>query len=431
MNLLSVPAKIKKKLNNKFVKNIGWLTGAELVIRVIRLLTTVVLARFLTKYDYGLAAIVLTTYEFTYVFTDIGIGAKLIQADRDELEDLCQNAYWLSWVLYVGLFLTQALVSFPIAWFYGESKLILPISVLGLVFLITPTAVVQAILLRRENRLEIRAINNAAVQGSSNLLSLVLAYFLGPMGFGVWAIVLPKVVVAPLWAYIYLRNHSWRPSGGFRKDKWVEIFQFGKNVLGIELLKTLRTNLDYLLVGRFLGIKELGIYFFAFNAGLGISLSIIKSINAALLPHLCEMRESLSRLKRQYYKSLKAIAALIVPLALLQSSLAPFYVPIVFGEKWVEAIPVLMIICLSAIPRPFGEAASQLMVTIGRPDIDFRWSVIFTFIFTVSIFIGVQWQAIGVAAAVLAVHAIALPLYTIWAARYTFKPRDRYSPHQA
>ncbi|MEB3830751.1 lipopolysaccharide biosynthesis protein [Phormidium sp. CCY1219] len=421
--IATVQQKVKKKLNNKFVQNIGWLTGAEMAIRVIRLLTTVVLARFLTKYDYGLAAIVLTTYEFTFVFTDIGIGAKLVQADEDELEDLCKNAYWLSWVLYSGLFLGQCLASFPIAWFYGDRNLILPICVMGMVLLITPKAVVQAILLRRENRLEIRAINNTAVQGSSNLMSLALAYFLGPLGFGVWAIVIPKVLVAPLWVYIYLRNHSWRPSGGFRKDKWGEIFNFGKNVLGVELLKTLRTNLDYLLVGRFLGIKELGIYFFAFNAGLGISLSIIKSIKAALLPHLCNMRENLSQMKGQYYKSLKAIAALIIPLAVLQSSLAPFYVPIVFGEKWIEAIPVLMLICLSAIPRPFGQAASQLMIAIGRPDIDFRWNVIFTFMFTLSIFFGVQWQAIGVAIAVLIIHAIALPAYTFWASRYAFNKK--------
>ncbi|WP_254568469.1 lipopolysaccharide biosynthesis protein [Oscillatoria sp. HE19RPO] len=416
MNFATFQTKVKKKLNNKFVQNIGWLTGAEFAIRVIRLLTTVVLARFLTQYDYGLAAIVLTTYEFTRVFTDIGIGAKLIQAEPEELEDLCRNAYWMSWVIYSGLFLIQALVAFPIAWFYSDTNLVLPIVVLGGVFLVTPVGVVQAILLRRENRLEIQALNHVAVQGTSNLLSLVFAV----LGFGIWAIVIPKLMVTPLWAYIYIRNHSWRPKGGFRSEKWKEIFGFGKNVLGVELLKTLRTNLDYLLVGRFLGITELGIYFFAFNAGLGISLSIIKSINAALLPHLCSMREDWSKMKKQFYKSLKLIAALIIPLALLQSSMAPFYVPIVFGEKWIEAIPVLMIICISAIPRPFGNAASQLMVAIGRPDIDLKWNIIFTTVFTISLFVGLQWQVVGLAITVLLVHAIALPAYTIWASRYAF-----------
>ncbi|MCT7963199.1 lipopolysaccharide biosynthesis protein [Laspinema sp. D1] len=416
MNFATFQTKVKKKLNNKFVQNIGWLTGAEFAIRVVRLLTTVVLARFLTQYDYGLAAIVLTTYEFTRVFTDIGIGAKLIQAEPEELEDLCRNAYWLCWVLYSGLFLAQAIVAFPIAWFYSDTNLILPIAVLGGVFLITPIGVVQAILLRRENRLEIQALNHTLVQGSSNLLSLVFAI----LGLGIWAIVIPQLLVTPLWAYIYLRHHSWRPSGGFRKEKWAEIFGFGKNVLGIELLKTLRTNLDYLLVGRFLGITELGIYFFAFNAGLGISLSIIKSINSALLPHLCSMRQDWGRMKQQFYKSLKVIGGLIIPLALLQSTLAPFYVPIVFGEKWIEAIPVLMIICISAIPRPFGDAASQLMIAIGRPDIDFKWNIIFTLVFTLSLFVGIQWQVIGLALTVLIVHVIALPAYTIWASRYAF-----------
>jgi PST family polysaccharide transporter len=416
MNFATFQTKVKKKLNNKFVQNIGWLTGAEFAIRVVRLMTTVVLARFLTQYDYGLAAIVLTTYEFTFVFTDIGIGAKLIQADPEELEDLCRNAYSMSWVLYGGLFLIQGLVAFPIAWFYSDTNLVLPIAVLGGVFLVTPLGVVQAILLRRENRLEIQALNRVAVQGTSNILSLVFAV----LGFGIWAIVIPKLMVTPLWVYIYRRHHSWRPRGGFRSEKWQEIFGFGKNVLGVELLKTLRTNLDYLLVGRFLGITELGIYFFAFNAGLGISLSIIKSINSALLPHLCSLRQDRAKMKQQFYKSLKVIAALIIPLALFQSTMAPFYVPIVFGEKWIEAIPVLMIICISAIPRPFGNAASQLMVAIGRPDIDFKWNIIFTTVFTISLFVGIQWQVVGLAITVLLVHAIALPAYTIWASRYAF-----------
>ncbi|MGL5193692.1 MAG: lipopolysaccharide biosynthesis protein [Chroococcales cyanobacterium] len=416
MNFATFQTKVKKKLNNKFVQNIGWLTGAEFAIRVVRLMTTVVLARFLTQYDYGLAAIVLTTYEFTHVFTDIGIGAKLIQAEPEELEDLCRNAYWLSWVLYSGLFIAQAIVAFPIAWFYSDTNLIFPIAVLGGVFLITPLGVVQAILLRRENRLEIQALNHTAVQGTSNFLCLIFAV----LGWGIWAIVIPKLMVTPLWVYIYRRNHSWRPQGGFRNDKWKEIFGFGKNVLGIELLKTLRTNLDYILVGRFLGITELGIYFFAFNAGLGISLSIIKSINAALLPHLCALRQDWGKMKKQFYKSLKVIASLIIPLALFQSTMAPFYVPIVFGERWIEAIPVLMLICLSAIPRPFGDAASQLMVAIGRPDIDFKWNIIFTTIFAISLFIGLQWQVVGLAITVLLVHAIALPGYTIWATRYAF-----------
>jgi len=195
---------------------------------------------------------------------------------------------------------------------------------------------------------------------------------------------------------------------------------FGRNVLGVELLKTLRNNMDYLIIGRFLGLQELGVYYFAFNAGLGISLGVINAIDTSLFPHLCAVRSDLSQLWERYRSSLKTIAFAIVPLVLLQSSLAPFYVPILFGQKWVEAIPVLILICLSAIPRPFADATSHLLLAVDKSQIDLRWNLLFTGVFTLSLLIGVQWQSLGVAIAVLVTHTVLLPLFFLWGTRYVF-----------
>ncbi len=419
----NVRDKLKQTLANKFIRNLGWLSGAELINRVIRLATTIVLARFFTSYDYGLVAIVVATYEFMEVFTKIGISAKLIQADENDFEALCNGAYWLSWVIFIGIALIQCLASFPIAWFYQDMNLVSPICVFAIAYLIVPISTIQYSLLLRENRLSIRALATLATTSSSNILSLILA----ASGMGVWAIVFSRVLTAPIWTYIHYTNHPWRPTGGFTTHRWPEIFQFGKNLLGVELLNTLRNNLDYLLVGRFLGLEELGFYYFAFNAGLGISLSLTTAIRTALLPHFCSARISLQALKQQFFKSLRIISLMIVPLVLLQTSLAPLYVPLVFGQKWIPAIPVLMLICLSAIPRPLGDAASQLLIAIGQPNLDFKWNIIFTVIFTLGLWIGVQWQSIGVAISVLAVHAIALPTFAIWATRYTFRTQPAES----
>ena len=127
--------KLRKKFlsqDGKFLQNLGWLGISGAVNRLTRLLTTIVLARFLTQYDYGLAAIVLTTNEFVRVFTRNGIGIKLIQADEEKVESLAQSAYWLNWMIFTGLFLVQCIAAFPIAFIYGDQQLILPICVMGL-----------------------------------------------------------------------------------------------------------------------------------------------------------------------------------------------------------------------------------------------------------------------------------------------------------
>jgi teichuronic acid exporter len=407
-----------EKFNNPFVQNIGWMGASGAVIRIFRLITTVGLARFLSPYDFGLVAIVLTTNEFVQVFSRNGIAAKLIQADEADIEELSQSAYWLGWLVFITLFLLQCLAAFPIAWFYHDNQIILPICFMATSYLLIPLADVQAARIQRENRIKVIALSNTLQITTDNILSLALAFG----GLGMWAIVLPKVLVVPIWIYVICSNHSWRPQGKFTTKHWGNLLDFGRNVLGVELLKTLRNNMDYLIIGRFLGLQELGVYYFAFNAGLGISLGVINAIDTSLFPHLCAVRSDLSQLWERYRSSLKTIAFAIVPLVLLQSSLAPFYVPILFGQKWVAAIPVLILICLSAIPRPFADATSHLLLAVDKSQIDLRWNLLFTGVFTLSLLIGVQWQSLGVAIAVLATHAVLLPLFVLWGTRYVFTP---------
>jgi O-antigen/teichoic acid export membrane protein len=408
--------KINKKLSNQFLRNFGWLGLSEVILRIVRLVFTVILARFLTPEDYGLAAIVLAVGEFTRIFLDVGIWWKIIQADQQDLEDLCNSSYWLNWVVYPGIFIVQCLLAFPVSWFYQNERLILPICITAIPYLIAPLSSIQYALLHRENKLKIVAAINTVANSSNYILGALFA----SLGMGLWAIILPGVLFYPIGCFIKNKCHSWRPTTGFTREGWKEIWAFGKNTLGVQLLKVLRNNLDYLIVGRFLGIKELGLYFFGFNAGLGISLSVINALSSALLPHLTEARPDKLEFKKRYFSSLKIIGLIITPLVLLQSSLAPFYVPIIFGHKWILAIPILILICLSAIPRPFADAASQLLIAIGKPNLDLRWNVLFTVIFAGALLIGVQWQAIGVATVVLLIHLIFLPLFTVWATRYVF-----------
>jgi teichuronic acid exporter len=410
---------LKSKLSNNFVRNLGWLGIGQIVIRISRLLTTVVLARSLSSYEYGLAALVLTTYEFVNIFTYVGITAKIIQVEEEKLEDVCNSAYWLNWAIFGSLFVIQCIAAFPIAWFYQDQRLIMPICVLAFIYLMGPIGNIQGALIRRENRLKIISLSNTLEISVGNVLTAIFAF----LGFGMWAIILPRLLAYPIGVYVNFKNHPWRLSQGFTTQGWRDIFDYGRHFLGIALLTTLRNNLDYLIVGRFVGVQELGLYFFAFNAGLGISLTIINSITAALFPHLCALRSNQEQFRKQYFSSLKVIALIMIPFVFLQSSLAPFYVPIVFGPKWVAAIPILILICLSAIPRPFGAAASTLLTAVGKPNLSLRWDLVFTVAFAGALLIGVHWQAMGVAIAVLVTHVLLLPLFTVLASRYVFSAK--------
>lgn len=412
--------KFKKILSGRYIRNVGWLGIAELINRIFRLGTTITLARVFSPQEYGLMAIIYTTLDLTTVFTlKYGISAKIIQSEKHHLTTICNTCYWLNWLLCGSIFLIQCLVAFPIAWFYSDRQIILPICAAALVYLIFPLFMVNSALIERENRLKITALCNASQSFISNSITIILAV----LGMGVWSIVWAMVLSTPVWVFITWNNSNWRPPRNLTFEYWREIANFGKNLLGVEILNKLRMNIDYLLVGKFLGVEALGIYFFAFNAGSGITTNVVYAFTSALFPHLCEVRENRIKLQKQYYSSLKSIALILVPLVLIQSSLAPLYVPIIFGKKWIPAVPILIMICLSVIPRTFFWTTSMLLNSINKTHITLYLDVIFTIIFTISILIAVQKGIYWVAAAVLLSHAIILPIFIIWASRQVFSKK--------
>lgn len=414
--------RVKQLLSGQFIRNVGWLGTAELVNRIFRLGTTVTLARMFSSQDYGAMALIYTILEFANVFTlRGGIGAKIIQADEKDIEAVCNTSFWLNLILCVSVFLCQCIAAFPIAQFYGNQQLVFPICLLACIYLIYPLFMVNSALIERNNHLKITALCNVAQAFVGNIVTVVLAL----LGMGVWAVVIPIVLSTSVWVFITWINNPWRPPTKFSLDKWREVLNFGKNMLAIEFLNKIRNNLDYLIVGKFLGAEQLGIYFFAFNAGSGISMNVINTFMSALYPHICAVREDWLEFRKRYINNLKKILSIVIPLILTQSILAPIYVPIIFGEKWNAAVPILIIICLSVILRVFGWANSLLLTAVDKTHINLNLNIIFTVLFSATILLTVQWGIFWVAVSILVIHIIYVPLSFLWSYRYVFYNRNR------
>ena len=414
--LATALSQLRGHLASPFGRNLGSMGAAQIAMRISRLVTTVILARLLSPNDYGMAAIVLTVYELVALFTRNGISAKVVQASEDEVGAVAQTAYWMTWIVCGGLLVFQLLIAVPAAWLYHDMRLATPIALMGLIYLATPFSIIQCAFMQREGRLGRIALAGGTQVVADNFLTAIFAM----LGMGMWAIVLPKLLVAPIWVLITRYGHDWRPqsrnSAGFLHG-WRDIARFSRHVIGVELLTTLQANIDNLLVGYFLGMEALGVYYFAFNAGLGITLGLVNAFAVAVYPHLCKVRGVRALLTARYRDTFKTLGMLLVPLILLQVTLAPIYVPLVFGRKWVTAVPVLMIICLSALPRPFASTCSQLLKAVGRPDIELRWQMGLTAILVTALTVAAQFSLLAVAISVLTVQASMLTLYCLRAPR--------------
>ena len=87
----------------------------------------------------------------------------------------------------------------------------------------------------------------------------------------------------------------------------------------------------------------------------------------------------------------------------------------------------MVIVCLSAFPRPFADAASMLLQAIDKTTINLYWNLIFTVFLAVCLLLAVNWGIYWVAISVLISHAICLPLFTLWASKYAFNKASVYS----
>ena len=413
----TAPTGLRAFLSSRFARNLGSMGVAQLSVRVSRLAATVILSRLLNSEDFGLAAIVLTVYELVALFTRNGISAKVVQASPSDVARVAQTAYQMTWIICAGLAIAQALIAIPVAWVYHDMRLATPIALMGLIYFATPLCNIQGAFQQREGRLGRIALAGGVQVTVDNILTATLAL----CGFGMWAIILPKLLVAPIWIGFVRYGHSWRPArfefNGPGFLGWRDIARFSRHVVGVELMTTFQANVDNLLVGYFLGVQALGVYYFAFNAGLGITLGLVTAFGAAVYPHLCEVRSDRDALTHRFWDAVRKLGFIVAPLVLAQTLLAPIYVPLVFGAKWVPAIPVLMIICLSALARPFATTCSQLLKAVGRPDIELRWQAALSTILTIALIIGAQFSIIAVAIAVLAVQSTVLALFFVRAPR--------------
>lgn len=344
--------------------------ASEASSKASRLVVVIAVARTLDLAEIGVAAAALAAADILKSLTENGIGQKIIAAPEKDLAATCATAHRLFWIWCLGLFLVQALVGLGLYLWGGNLMLLGLILLLAGEYLFMPAGLVQCALAMRAGKLK----QTAAIAGgqvvAANLMSAALAFiWASPL-----ALILPRLLTAPFWLVAMRRLHPWRRdlSRGFAPVGPFMIF--GRAVLGVELVKALRLQIDKVIVGALMGAETLGLYFMAFNAGLGLANSFSTAFSTVLFPHLCASDDKRLALRQSLLMSL----GLISPVVILQALMAPFYVPILFGPGWGSVEQVVSILCLVAIPTTLWSAVAGYLRATGRAGQEFRVTLLLT-----------------------------------------------------
>ncbi|APG63450.1 hypothetical protein LPB140_01150 [Sphingorhabdus lutea] len=337
----------------KFGHSLGNYALAELSIRVVRLISIVIIARSLSPELLGLAALTLSIYELVRMLTNAGIGQQIILANDDELAATCNTAYRLFWKWCLSIAAIQ--IGIGLYLYFGSelADTAIMLMLLSMVYAIMPAGLVQIFLTMRAGRLAYTA-RLSAVQNIADQLLTIILVLIWPSA---WAIILPKLLTAPIWLYGARKSIYWRPvpDAGYRPQS--EFMKFSLGILGSEILNTARQHVDKPIMGAVAGLPALGIYYFAYGAGLGITMSFIGAMSLVMFSQLGAIQNSEKRIK-QFHQFTILSFCLFIPFSLAQAVFAPIYVPIIFGQKWAEAANVVSILALGAVPLLLAASAS-------------------------------------------------------------------------
>lgn len=329
--------------------------ASEVASKASRLLVVVAVARTLDLTQIGIAAAAMAAGDILKALTENGVGQRIIAARDAELDATCATAHRIFWVWCVGLFLAQACLA-AVLYFTGASPLLAGLLFLmGAEYLFMPAGLVQVALAMRAGKLKQTAAIAGAQFVGANMLAIILI-LLWPSAI---ALVLPRVLSAPIWLIAVRRLHPWKSQSATRASLRPFI-TYGAAVLGIEVVKVMRLQADKLVIGVTLGAETLGLYFMAFNAGLSLSNAFTQALSTVLFPLLAQSND----MKTSLRQSLALGIAMIAPLVVLQALLAPYYVPILLGNGWDGIEIYVQILCLLAIPTTlWTTAASHLRIT--------------------------------------------------------------------
>jgi O-antigen/teichoic acid export membrane protein len=354
--------------------------------------SNIVLARMLTPADYGLIGMVTTVTGFITLFKDLGLSMATVQKDEISHEQV-SNLFWVNVALAVITALIAAATAPAVAQFYHEPRLIWITLTLTIGFIISGLGVQHSALLNRQMHYGALVFNDVF----SMLISTVAAIVAAMYGASYWALVIlpltsATISTAGLWLVC-----KWRPSLPTRKSGTRSMLAFGGNLTGFNVINYFARNLDNVLIGRFWGVQQLGLYSKAYQLLLLPLSQINDPITKVAVPTLSRLADSPERYRQVYLRILEKLALLTMPIVVFMVATSDWLVQIILGSQWNDASRLFMLLGFAGVLQPIASSTGWLFISQGRTHHMFQWGVIGSTTAVVSFFIGLPWGATGVA----------------------------------
>jgi PST family polysaccharide transporter len=341
-----------------------WVYISQYSGQIVQFISTIILVRLLLQDDFGVAGYALLIMRFMEVLQGLGIRQALIY--HDENPKRTATAFWLGLSVGLTLLVITLFVMAPLAgWFFKDLRAVSVTRALAFTLPISSLGLVHNALLRKKLAFNRQFIPQFGRAFSKGLVSIILAL----LGFGAWSLIYGQLAGVTIGVIIFWGVVPWRPSFRFRREFTHSLLSYGLKIVSNALLATLLVNFDYLLIGHYMSAAILGVYTLAFRIPELLIKQFGGIVGKVLFPVYVQMRDDISALRQGFLYTLQYVNIVTIPLGLGLALVAKPFVLVFFGEKWVEAIPVMTAISLYTLLRAMVFNLGDVYKAQGRPGL--------------------------------------------------------------
>ena len=329
-------------IKQEMVHGVFWSAVEKYSSTIVSIIISVILARLLTPDEYGIVAIAYVIIAFLKIFCTMGIGPAIIQRNdlkKDDINNIFAFSLILGLVLALILFFTSGLI----AGYYENEALVNVCHILSIVLFFSAANMVPNALMAKYKRFKEIAQRTLLLQLISSIIAVIAAY----KGAGVYALLVPPVFTA---IGIFIFNWRFYPIGLPKVPSYEplkRIFSYSFYQLAFEIINYFSRNLDKLIIGKKLSSSDLGYYDKSYTLMQLPLNNVTAVINPVLQPILSVLQDDMEEMAEKYNKIIRIVSTISFPIGIILFFSAADVILVMFGDQWVNSIPVFKILALS------------------------------------------------------------------------------------
>ncbi|AEE24257.1 oligosaccharide flippase family protein [Paraglaciecola chathamensis] len=347
-----------------------WISITRTGVSVIDFLVFVYLARILSLEDFGLVAFCMLFIEFANVSINAGVNQNIVQRktwDEQYASSTMVYVVGLAVVVASGLIFIGA----PIAYYtYSHIAAYVFMSLAPITILLSLQVVFNGKLVR-----DFKNKQMGIVKFIASILSAVVIISLAELGYGLWSLVIGRLLLATLELLLLSYIADFKPKFYFNNEDKKELREFCLPLLGAAVLSNVNQKCVSLFTGLVLGPANFALLNAAKRGETMINQITMGSINSMVVPSFSRVKEG-TNLGDLYIKLVVITATIVIPMFMGLAAIADPFVTIIFGDKFSESAVFMSISAFIMYPAIVGWFLPTLLVSQGKTSDAFKLTII-------------------------------------------------------